>query len=1757
MIVVHFIRRAMLVGTLAAFGCQSAWGDTLKFLGGSGSWSVLDNWTTATLPTAADVAEFTLVPGPATVLLTSDQNPAAGLVFSNPGSTLIRGDASNNRRLLPGAEGIVVAATAGEVTLGSSTTNNRLGILLQASQTWENNRAFADGDTLVWESGGGARIVLNGHTLSFAGTGRTRLGHVIEGEGNLVIDGGAVRLDGGNAGNRFAGTVTLNQGLLQLASSSVESSGFGPLGLATNVFVINGGTITPRGGFGVTRTVANPMVWAGDFSVAPPPDVDVQTLRMTGAVTLQGSRTVNVEGFTGIAVRSVASGTEAFGLTKTGRNGTLILEGTNTYLGPTTASQGALAIESTAALPRWNVPGAYTVADAAALTFGPSFVPGGAAFDPAITTMIGTGNIAANAAIGLDVTEGTNTVVLSSSLDLATLVGSRPFAKSGFGSLALTGPSTYLGPTRLYGGFVNLDAAEVPGGGPLGIDGPIEFLGGALRATVTNTHDYSNRFSADPGQLYAIDTNGQDVTWASLATAPDSSLNKLGAGSLRLPNLTQVDGTLRVFGGTIDLGVTNNVSVGMLATSGNVSGIEVQFGGRLTVGSSNAGNTFSGTLVPTGVSPTTQVVEKIGTGTWTLSADQTYLGDTIIAGGSLQLGAGGSGGTTGALAGNVVNNAVLVFNRSNDAFSAGTISGSGQVVKQGSGTVSLTAQNTYAGGTTFVSGLLGLEAAQTGTTSGPLGGDGPLEFFGGGIRYSATNTHDYSPRFTDTAGQAIRVDTNGQDATWTAAIAAAGISLQKDGFGKLSLTGASSFGGIVTVNGGELAFPAGESNVVLGGLAGTAGTVSLAGNLRVGSAGILTTFAGNLVNTGSGVFEKVGTARLNLSGDNSGFTGDIILAGGNLRVASANAIGSTGIISFTGGGLQFTAENTTDYSGRFSQASGQVYNLDTNDQNVLVATPLTSVGGSLTKGGQGTLTLATANTYDGGTTLTNGTLLVSVPGGLGTGAISIGGGATLALGAGAHALGQPTALTGAGTRTVLAPAGASVRIQGMARPEGAGNVILVISGDGDVSVEGAIGDLGTSGTSFGRVGPGGTTSLLGLNAFGGTVNVDNGTLVVNTIRDGQPSSIGTGALTGALINPGLAADSGTLRYVGSDDAVTARQIRVGRGTAATDTGGAVIENAGPGTLTLSAPQLIFPTNDTAARELTVGGSGAGAVSGVISDMSATGGTLALAKAGAGTWLLAGANTYTGPTTVAGGTLVIAGDQTAATGAVTVASGATLAGGGTVGGSVTLGTGATLSPGASPGTLTVVGGVTLSAGGNYNWQILDATGTAGSTTGWDLLSVDGALSISATSADPFKLNLWSLSTTLPDVNGNAVNFSPTQGYTWTIASAAGGITGFSSDAFAINTAATNGTGGFTNALGGGSFSLAVAGNNLNLVFAPGAGPTDIVIDVPSGSQTQAQAGYASIAAANSVMKTGAGTVVFDAANAYTGPTTVSAGTLEVANAGALGGTNVTVDTGATLAIASGTTMKSPAVIVDGGTLSATTLAVNNTTGITSLAINAGTISGAPVLTVGAGGLASLVQDARVVVGVGGLSVDQAGGGGRLDLGAGQISIAPDGITAADLRADIIAGRAGGAWTGSTGITSSTAAASGGTRVVGYVVAADGSAKVSFAASGDVDLSGAVNVFDLVSINSSGKYGTGTSAVWNQGDFNYDGVTNVFDLVSVNTAGVYGQGNYFPAGPSVGSAAAVPEPGLTGLAVLAALGAAAWAHPLRRRATHQAP
>jgi MYXO-CTERM domain-containing protein len=76
----------------------------------------------------------------------------------------------------------------------------------------------------------------------------------------------------------------------------------------------------------------------------------------------------------------------------------------------------------------------------------------------------------------------------------------------------------------------------------------------------------------------------------------------------------------------------------------------------------------------------------------------------------------------------------------------------------------------------------------------------------------------------------------------------------------------------------------------------------------------------------------------------------------------------------------------------------------------------------------------------------------------------------------------------------------------------------------------------------------------------------------------------------------------------------------------------------------------------------------------------------------------------------------------------------------------------------------------------------------------------------------------------DINGDAINFDPSQNYTWTIATAAGGITNYTgANQFFVNTGATNGTGGFSNLLDNGTFSVVQSGNDLNLVFTSASAP----------------------------------------------------------------------------------------------------------------------------------------------------------------------------------------------------------------------------------------------------------------------------------------------------------------------------------------------
>jgi fibronectin-binding autotransporter adhesin len=581
------------------------------------------------------------------------------------------------------------------------------------------------------------------------------------------------------------------------------------------------------------------------------------------------------------------------------------------------------------------------------------------------------------------------------------------------------------------------------------------------------------------------------------------------------------------------------------------------------------------------------------------------------------------------------------------------------------------------------------------------------------------------------------------------------------------------------------------------------------------------------------------------------------------------------------------------------------------------------------------------------------------------------------------------------------------------------------------------------------------------------------------------------------------------------------------------------------------------------------------------------------KQGAGTLTLSGSSpAFTAKTAIDAGTLAVNGSL--ANSPVTVNAGGRLAGTGVVG-TTTVNAGGTLMPGNSPGTLTVSGGLTFASGGNYNWQIHDAAGTAGASTGWDLVNVGGVLDVSATTESPFNINLWSLSGVGPDSNGAAVNFNPAASGTWTIATAAAGITNFDAGKFAVNVSAAHDAGGFTNALDGGTFRLVQQGNDLNIVFTPkmipnpstltwygdgvhpggsgvwtttganwfdgtavrpwvpGAravfsgsggtvtlgeavaangglaftatgytvagvgltlGGTANAVDVAAGASATLAAPLAGTAG---LTKAGPGTLSLAAANTIGGAMVVQTGTVVVASPAATAASTVRVQAGGAVKIEPGVTMRAPSLTLDGGRLDAAgaTLLVSGTGGIGQFVIASGTVAGAPGLVVSGSGQVSLPTNIRQVVNLSSLAIDQATGG-KLDIGKGRINVAPGGIAEADLRADLIAGRGTGSFSGTAGIvtTGGKASETSANPVVGYRVLTSGSAIVAWAAYGDTNLDGLVNSSDIGLIIAGGKFGKGTGAVWVQGDFTYSGNVNSTDISLLSQSGLYGKGSYLP-------------------------------------------
>lgn len=139
------------------------------------------------------------------------------------------------------------------------------------------------------------------------------------------------------------------------------------------------------------------------------------------------------------------------------------------------------------------------------------------------------------------------------------------------------------------------------------------------------------------------------------------------------------------------------------------------------------------------------------------------------------------------------------------------------------------------------------------------------------------------------------------------------------------------------------------------------------------------------------------------------------------------------------------------------------------------------------------------------------------------------------------------------------------------------------------------------------------------------------------------------------------------------------------------------------------------------------------------------------------------------------------------------------------------------------------------------------------------------------------------------------------------------------------------------------------------------------------------------------------------------------------------------------------------------------------------------------------------------------------GGLIDLGYGRLTIAPRGFTESVIRSRLIDGRGDGSWNGTSGIMSRTTASLVGGGV-GSRGNADGSLAVAFAAAGDMNLDGGVDILDVTDLLASGRYDSGLAAGWPQGDFNYDNVVDVLDIQELLVADLYDAGPYlFAAAP----------------------------------------
>lgn len=379
---------------------------------------------------------------------------------------------------------------------------------------------------------------------------------------------------------------------------------------------------------------------------------------------------------------------------------------------------------------------------------------------------------------------------------------------------------------------------------------------------------------------------GSVLNGNATSTGANNVLTLQGSGSAG-NNLTGFS-TLNMYGTAWTLGGANsttgttaaatNVQSGILTLTGALTnggaggGTTIASGATLQVGNGGTTGSVTGNLIDNGtlsfnrsdsvtfanVISGTGSAKQAGTGTTILTGANTYTGGTTIAAGTLQI---GNGGTAGSITGDITDNAVLAFNRSDVVTYGGVVSGSGSLTQQGSGTLVLTGDNTYTGGTAVNAGNLQLG---NGGTTGSVSGD---------IADNAALTFNHSG-----------------STTYGGVVSGSG-SLTQQGSGALVLTGNNTYTGGTTINAGTLQLGnGGTTGGVLGDIIDNTALVFDRSNT--------TTYGG--VVSGAGTLTQQGSGTTTLTGAST-YTGGTTINAGTLQLTGAGAIGS-GQVNLAGAG---------------------------------------------------------------------------------------------------------------------------------------------------------------------------------------------------------------------------------------------------------------------------------------------------------------------------------------------------------------------------------------------------------------------------------------------------------------------------------------------------------------------------------------------------------------------------------------------------------------------------------------------------------------------------------------------------------------------------------------------------------------------------------------------------------------------------------------------------------------------------------------